>query len=111
MKNYYIIQLSLLIILSFSSCNKQESETYQKLVFNSLVASSSTFPAGSSVNLTADVTGTLVEYSWAYNSGTIEGGGDQVVYSNLIPGTYKVLCTVIDAAGEVDSKEIWLTVE
>lgn len=111
MKNYYIILTTLLVLISLSSCNKQVDETYQPLVFHSLVATDQTFPPGESTSLFADVTGTQVNYYWSYNSGTVVGGGDQVTYSNVEPGTYKVICSVVDGAGEVEAKEIILTVQ
>ena len=111
MKHYYYILCSLFAITLFTSCEKQDSEPYQPLVFNSLMASQTTFNAGSSVGITADVSGTSVQYYWSYNSGSITGGGDYITYSNDESGTFKVICSVIDGEGEIDQKEIWLTVQ
>jgi len=111
MKNYYIILTALLVLISFSSCKKQVDEEYQPLVFHSLAASHSTFSPGESTSIFAEVTGTQVNYYWSYNSGTIDGGGDNITYSNVEPGYYKIICTVIDGEGEVEAKEIMLTVQ
>jgi uncharacterized protein YcfL len=111
MKNYYTLLLSLFILAMVSSCEKQNNEPYQALVFNSLMASSTSFQAGSSVGITADVSGTQVEYHWSYNSGSISGSGDYISYTNDLVGSHKVICSVVDSKGEVDQKEIWLTVQ
>lgn len=94
----------------FSSCNKEQEEPYQPLVFKSLMASSNSFQAGSFVGITADVEGTQITYHWSYNSGSISGGGDYINYTNEIPGYHSVICTVVDAEGTVDSKEVILQV-
>jgi hypothetical protein len=111
MKNYYIILLPLLVLLSLSSCKKQVDEEYQPLVFKSLFSSSSTMSPGGDVGITADVTGTQVKYYWSYNSGSISGGGDHIQYTNIEQGSYMIICTVVDGAGEVGQKEVTITVQ
>lgn len=111
MKRYYILSTALLVILSFTSCKKQVDEQYQPLVFHSLAATHSTFSPGESTSIFAEVTGTQVNYYWSYNSGSIDGGGDNITYTCLEPGYHKVICTVVDGEGEVDAKEITFNVQ
>lgn len=111
MKRYYIILLPLLVLISFSSCKKQVDEEYEPLVFISLSTSSSSMNSGGDVGITADVTGTQVNYYWSYNSGTITGGGDHIQYTNVELGSHLIICTVIDGAGEAEQKEVIITVQ
>jgi hypothetical protein len=111
MKRYYIILLPLLVLLSLSSCKKQVDEEYQPLVFVSLFSSNSSMSPGGDVGITADVTGTQVNYYWSYNSGTITGGGDHIQYTNFVQGSHLIICTVVDGAGEVEQKEVTITVQ
>ncbi len=101
-----------LMLMAFfvMSCQKEIQESNQPLVFNSLYASSNSFQSGTSVNITADASGTNLVYHWSYNSGTLTGGGSSIVYSNEVVGYHKVICSVVDGAGEIETKEIFLTV-
>ena len=111
MKRYYIILLTLLVLLLLSSCNKQVDDKYQPLVFVSLVASSSTMAPSEDVGITADASGTLINYYWSYNSGSMTGGGDHIQYTNVEPGSHLVICTVVDSEGEIEQKQVTITVQ
>jgi hypothetical protein len=105
MRKYSFLLLVFVGVMMFS-CQKQENEPYQKLVFKSLTASSTSFNSGSSVNVVADAEGTNLTYYWSYNTGTVEGSGGAVVYTCDEPGVHKLICTVKDGGGEIDAKEI-----
>jgi len=111
MRKIKLLHVALIGILLLTSCNKKSDEVDIALIFNSLTSSSSSFIAGSSVSLSADVTGANVEYYWSYNSGSISGGGTNVSYSNDEIGYHTVLCTVVDGAGEIEAREIVLEVQ
>lgn len=103
--------LLLLVISSlFVSCNKETEEQVQPLVFKGLTVSSSNFQTGTTVTISADVTGTNVIYHWSYNSGDLIGSGDNVNYSNDTPGYYTVICTAEDGAGNLESRDISMNV-
>lgn len=106
MKNQRLIWLSILILLLGVGCKKNVEADYVPLVFKSLTASSTNFPAGTSVNVNADVQGTGVTYHWSYNAGAISGSGSQVIYTNDSPGYHTLICTVQDSEGEVDARQI-----
>lgn len=102
--------LLILLFISFS-CKKDDQQSVKPLLFKSLTASSPAFPHGESVQITADVDGTNITYYWTYSDGEITGSGSSIVYSCDIPGTYNVICTVQDGAGNVDDKQITLQVQ
>lgn len=106
---WYIIVL--IGLFTFSSCEKEIAEPVKPLVFNSLTSSSSSINIDANVNIVADVEGLGLQYYWSYNSGTISGTGNSIYYQNSSSGYFKVLCTVIDSSGELDSKEIYITVQ
>ena len=111
MKKVIIIVFVLLGVFLMNSCKKEDVEPVQPLVFNSLTSSSNVFSPGGSAYLNADVSGLNVQYYWTYNSGIVTGTGNAVYYTNEEIGAYTVLCTVIDGAGEIESKQIVLTVQ
>lgn len=105
---YIIVLIGLFI---FSSCKKEIAEPVKALVFQSLSSSSNNISTDTDVNIVANVEGLGVQYYWSYNSGTISGSGNSIYYQNSMSGYFKVLCTVIDSSGELDSKEIYITVQ
>lgn len=106
--NKFLLPVFTLFVLF--SCQKEIEPEYQPLVFNGLVTTSNSFQAGSSVGIMADATGTNISYHWTYNSGEVTGGGDNINYSNENIGTYTIICTVVDGGGEVDSKQVEISV-
>lgn len=111
MKNQRLIWLSVLVLLTGVSCQKEVEEDYVPLVFKSLTATNTTFNMGSSVMVSADVQGTNVQYFWSYNSGSISGSGNYITYSNDEAGYHTLICTVQDSKGEVDAREINFVVQ
>ena len=111
MKNQRLIWLSVLILLVGVSCKKDVEADYVPLVFKSLTASNTNFPAGTSVNVAADVQGTNVTYHWSYNGGSVMGSGSDVIYSNESAGYYTLICTVEDSQGEIEARQINFVVQ
>lgn len=106
----YIFIATLLVILT-PSCQKEVEEPYEPLVFTNITASSTSFSPGTYVALNAHATGTGLTFHWSYNSGSLSGSGSNVNYTSEEPGSHKVLCTVVDSEGSIDSKEITLYVQ
>lgn len=105
------LPLVILLLLVIFSCNKEEQEPVTPLLFKSLTASSTSFPHGETVQLTADVDGTNVIYNWTYSQGEVSGSGSSVLYSCDIPGAHTIICTVKDAAGNIADKQLVLQVQ
>lgn len=101
----------LFMIVVLVSCNKEEQESYQPLVFKSLTASSSILEPGQFTAITADAEGTNVTYFWVQTEGTISGSGSSVTYSCDFPGNHTVICTVRDAAGNVEDKQLVMRIQ
>ena len=39
------------------------------------------------------------------------GGGDHIQYTNVEPGSHLVICTVVDSEGEIEQKQVTITVQ
>jgi len=111
MRGVIIILIVLAGVFLTNSCKKEDVEPAQPLVFKSLSSSSGVFSPGSSVSLNADASGVNIQYNWTYNSGSISGAGNSVSYTNEEIGAHTVLCTVVDGAGDILSKQIVLVVQ
>ena len=111
MKKYATYLAGLLLVgFILISCNKEVDSTVKPLVFKSLIPSSSTFPPGETVQISADVEGTNLTYYWVYSEGSVSGSGATVTYTCDFPGDHKVICTVKDGAGNIADRQLWLHV-
>ncbi|MBI3519873.1 MAG: hypothetical protein HY062_11015 [Bacteroidetes bacterium] len=109
MKNLVIIFI-LIISVFFVSCKKKEQKTSNDKVytFNSLKVDHDSIAQGNVTNITADVSGDAVTYSWSASAGDIFNSGKTILFgaSTCCTGNHTITCTVKDKGDHSESKSV-----
>ncbi|MFW6290207.1 MAG: hypothetical protein ACOC0R_04490 [Mariniphaga sp.] len=84
------------------SCSKTEQEENGNLVFQSLTIEKDTIAPGETAKVTAEATGTNLQYYWSASLGDILGSGEEVVYaaSPCSAGKNIISCRVVSGSLE-----------
>ncbi|MGM0621235.1 MAG: hypothetical protein ACQETJ_09345 [Bacteroidota bacterium] len=109
------ILLTTLVLLSFLilnySCAKEEVETPDDLVFDSLISEKDTIAPGESTTVKASATGSNLEFFWSSTLGDIIGSGPEITYvaSPCAVGTNEITCKVTNG-NQSETKSIEIVV-
>jgi hypothetical protein len=109
-----LIRYSFFLFLFFlvaESCSKEDINTPNDLVFQSLVAEKDTIAPGEKVKIKASATGSQLEYFWSVTLGDIIGSGAEITYaaSPCAVGTNTVTCK-INNGNQSDTKTVEIVV-
>ena len=107
MKSFSNLFLCLaLILLSIFACNKADDgfqNTTDKIVIDSLTATSDTVMAWDTTTITCYARGESLEYYWECDHGNFNGGGTQIKYAagQCCVGGNTITCKVFNETGAV----------
>lgn len=108
-----LLNTALVIILLLMSCSKESQAvdpgTNSSFSFKSLVAEKTEIPVNAFTKITANAEGSNLTYKWTAEQGTLLGSGTQVSFSICHATETKIICTVSDASGHTDTKDIIIT--
>lgn len=107
MKSNILLSIILLpIILTISACSKTDNSyqnTTDKIIIDSLTATSDTVMAWDTTTITCYARGETLEYNWECDHGNFNGGGTQIKYSagQCCVGGNTITCRVSNETGSV----------
>jgi len=106
--------LFLFIALMVINCSKEEEEVppAEDLVFNSLISEKDTILSGEQTKITANATGSRLEYFWSAFLGDIVGSGAEVTYvaSPCQAGKNEITCRITNGSTQSETKSIYIVV-
>ncbi|MBI5323778.1 MAG: hypothetical protein HZB41_00580 [Ignavibacteriae bacterium] len=103
----YIFLLFSLLIITLIGCKKEENVLNPKsFTFVSLTTTKSEINLNEFTDITATATGDNLTYSWTCSEGAIFDNGPKVQFSICHATTVRITCTVSDASGYSESKDI-----
>ena len=111
MRKYFYI-LVLLLVITIVGCKKEEGPTNPKtFTFVSLTASKTEIAINEVTNIIATTTGENLTYGWSCSEGAIFDDGPNVKFSICHSTKVRVTCTVSDASGNSESKDIYIQIK
>ncbi|OGU38704.1 MAG: hypothetical protein A2X61_09345 [Ignavibacteria bacterium GWB2_35_12] len=110
MKKFTLL-FALLAMLTLVSCKKEENVLNPKtFTFVSLTATKSEIAINEVTDITATATGENLTYGWSCSEGAIFDDGPDVKFSICHSTRVRVTCTVSDASGNSESKDIYIQI-
>ena len=109
-KTIYLV--TILITVFIISCSKSTPapENSIPLKFTSLVPQDTVLPVNGITNITANATGSGLNYQWTASYGSFIGSGSTVKWSVCHADKFTITCQVKDDNGHSDSKTVSINV-
>jgi hypothetical protein len=107
MKKHTLLLLTLFAILAaVTACSKTDSSSGSgtPLVFQSLTVSDTTMAVNGLITLTANATGSGLEYHWTASYGSFVGSGPAVQWTVCHSDDFTINCQVTDDAGHSETR-------
>jgi hypothetical protein len=111
MKNIILITIIIIVSIGFTCCKKKTDNpdnTVKAYTFDNLKVDHDSIAQGNVTNITANVSGDAVTFSWSASAGDIFNSGKTILFgaSTCCTGNHIITCTVKDKNNNTESKSV-----